>query len=255
MSARKRPVASLLSAAAALAIALVPSVAGAASITLVFTCQVVSSLTPDNCIEGGTGPGANANFGTLTLTDSVIDPNRVDITWTMTPQWGTNIERVLLNYNGSVPTNHSLLLVDQAAAAGSTTNITGTTHIIGNSGQPVGSTYQFDIRVNESASSPGGIGLTFAGSLALRNDIGGAFVDLSIASFLATSNNLNGATPPLYAFYSTAQPGTVPAGWTTSNGTEFWGGVSSLAVPVPAAVWLLGSALGALGMLRRGIGR
>jgi hypothetical protein len=247
MSSRKNTVATLLTVVGVVAIAALPTLAQAASITLTFTCQVLSSTTtPDVCVEGGSGPGANANFGTLTLTDSAIDTNRVDITWAMTPQWGTNIERVLLNYNGTVPANHTLYLVDQAAAAGSTTNITGTTHLIGN--QPIGTTYQFDIRVNEASPQ----GLTFSGSLGLRSAISPfAWVDLSVNSFLATSNLLNGATPPLYAFYSTSQPGTVQAGWTISNGTEFWGGVSSAIVPVPAAVWLLGSALGVLGVIRR----
>jgi hypothetical protein len=240
--------AALPAACGILAIA-IPTLAQAASLTFTFTCQVVTSLLPDQCVEGGSGPGANPNFGTLTFTDSVVDPNRVDISWNMTPQWGTNIEKVLLNYNtggGSFPTNHSLFLVDQSAPAGSTTNLPGATALFGNNGQPQGSTYQFDIRLGEGS----GGGLTFSGSLALRNNIGGAFVDLSTTSFLAASNNLNGAVPVLYALYTTAQPGTVPPGWTTSSGTEFWAGVSAV-VPVPAAVWLLGSALGVLGAIRR----
>ena len=111
-----------------------------------------------------------------------------------------------------------------------------------------GTTYQFDIRVGEASPS----GLTFAGSLYLTSGNGASIIDLSPNSFLATSNNLSGATPPLYAFYSTAQPGTIPAGWTTSNGTEFWAGVTTI-VPVPAAVWLFGSALGVMGVIRRKI--
>ena len=141
MSNSKNALAPLLTAIGIVAIAAMPNPTQAASITMTFTCQVVSSLTPDNCVAGGTGPGANPNFGTLTLSDSVIDSNRVDITWTMTPQWGVNIERVLLNWAGPPPfpiTAPDLYLVDQSAAAGSTTSITGTTHIIGNNGQPIG---------------------------------------------------------------------------------------------------------------------
>jgi len=218
----------------------------AQALTLTFDCQIVSSLTPDNCVLGGTGPGANPSFGTLTLTDSVIDPNRVDISWNLTPQWGTNISRVLLNYNAAFPTNHSILLVDQSAPAGSTTNISGTTHTFGNNTQSIGTTYGFDIRVNEAA----GGGLTFAGSLALRNDIGGAFVNLDAnTSFSATSTNGSGATPPLYAAYTTFQPGTVPPGWTTSNGTEFWAGAT--VIPEPGTALLLAMGLAGLGFAGR----
>jgi len=232
------------------AIVALPNPAQAASITFTFTCQVVASATPDNCFEGGTGPGANPNFGTLTLSDSAIDSNRVDITWNMTPQWGTDISRVLLNWAGppSFPISAAdLYLVDQAAPAGSTTNIPGTTHIIGNNGQTQGNTYRFDIRLGEGS----GGGLSFAASLYLTSGNGANIIDLSPSSFFTTSDNLNGATPPLFALYTTFQPGTVPPGWTTSSGTEFWAGASG--VPVPAAVWLFGSALGLLGLIRRAI--
>jgi hypothetical protein len=215
-------------------------VASAHALTFVFTCQVVTSLTPDQCVEGGSGPGDAGPFGTLTLTDSAIDSNRVDIKWTMTPQWGTDIERVLLNWAGppAFPlTAPDLYVVAQNAAAGSTTNITGVTRIIGSNGQPSGTTYQFDIRVNEAA---GGL-LTFEGSLYLTLGNGATIVDLAPESFLATSNNLSSATPPLYALYRTRQPGTVTPGWTTSSGTEFWAGVTS--VPEPASLLLLGAGL------------
>jgi hypothetical protein len=235
----------------ALAAMLLPTApAHADSITFVFTCQVVTSLTPDQCIEGGSG-GPAGPFGTLTLSDSAIDSNRVDITWTMTPQWGTNIERVLLNWAGppSFPISApDLYLVSQSAPAGSTTNITGTTHIFGNDGQTQGNTYRFDIRVNESSPQ----GLTFAASIYLTSGNGATIIDLSPGSFLATSTNLNGATPPLYALYATAQPGVVTPGWTTSNGTEFWAGVTSNPIPEPASLMMLGTGLlGGAWTLRR----
>jgi hypothetical protein len=224
--------------------------AAAAAITFKFTCQVVTSMTPDQCVEGGSGPGGG-NFGELTLSDNAIDSNRVDISWTMTPQWGSNIERVLLNYSpgsGAVPGDYNLFVVNQNAAAGSVANLTGVTHIIGENSQGSGNKYKFDLRVNEASPA----GLTFEGSLAIRKD-NGTFINLSPEDFLFNSTNTNGATPNLYALYATHQPGVIPPGWTTSNGTEFWAGATQFeevaAVPEPASLILLGTGL--LGVARR----
>lgn len=79
MSRFRNLLAVTLTSTVALGILSAPHQANAASLTFVFTCQVVSSLTPDQCVAGGTGPNPNPNFGTLTLSDSLIDPNRVDI--------------------------------------------------------------------------------------------------------------------------------------------------------------------------------
>ena len=219
--------------------------AAAASITFKFTCQVITSLTPDQCIQSG---DPAASYGTLTLSDSAIDPNRVDISWTMTPPWGTNIERVLLNYSpvgGAVPADYNLFVVDQNAVAGSVNEITGVTSLIGENAQGSGDRFKFDLRVNEASPA----GLTFDGSLAIRKD-NGTFINLSPEDFLFSSTNTNGASPSLYALFTTSQPGVVPPGWTTSNGTEFWGGATAQVttfevseVPEPASLLLLGTGL------------
>ena len=76
---------------------------------------------------------------------------------------------------------------------------------------------------------------------------GATIVDLSPESFLATSNNLNGATPELYALYATAQPGIVTEGWEPSIGTAFFAGASVTPVPEPGTLLLAGSGMVGLG--------
>ena len=243
-----------------------PARAEAASITFVFDCVANANGTDyppadaDTCSSStvfGAGP-----FGMLTLTDA---GDRVDIDWTMTPPFGAHIERVLLNFNPTyVPADAQLWLVPQGAPAGSTTEITGVTSIIppdGNGqGQPIGSTWSFDIRVNEDQPA----GLTFSGSLYVTR--AGVGVNLSVNDFLALSSNAIAAwdgLPPLYAFYTTINclPATNPnpncglvPGTSTPNTGEFWAGATSYitAVPEPGTLVLFGGGLlGLVAIARR----
>jgi hypothetical protein len=151
----------------------------------------------------------------------------------MTPQWGTNIERILLNFNQPFLSGYQLNL-DPGV----------NTNIIGSNGQPSGTTWQFDIRVNE----PSPQGLTFTGTLSYCHNVTLDCFDLEPTHFNALSNNLSGATPQLYALFRTAQPGTVTPGWTTSNGTEFWAGASQAPTLVPGPAPLLLLSTGLLGL-------
>jgi len=84
--------------ACVLACVAMPIRAQAATVTFVFNMEV-DNLAPFPLINPD-------SYGTLTLTDSLVDPNRVDITWTFTPAFGATVERVLLNTDFSFLTNH-----------------------------------------------------------------------------------------------------------------------------------------------------
>ena len=78
--------------------------AQASSVTFTFNCQSANT-SPSTCTPGGP-------FGTLTLADSAVDPNRVDISWNLTPAFGATLEKVYLNFAAvSVRITSSISLV------------------------------------------------------------------------------------------------------------------------------------------------
>ena len=51
------------------------------AITFTFNCQVTPQSPGDSCVAGGP-------FGSVTLLDSLVDPNRVDVFYLATPPTG-----------------------------------------------------------------------------------------------------------------------------------------------------------------------
>jgi hypothetical protein len=99
----------VVAAAAVLAMLLPAAPAQADSITFVFDYYTIPPhVAPHTPIPGGP-------FGTLTLTDSLVDPNRVDINLTITPlaAYATApLEQFYLNFVTPFLDNHLFRLVD-----------------------------------------------------------------------------------------------------------------------------------------------
>jgi len=96
------------------AMSIAAATAQAASVTFVFDYYTVPPhVAPHTPIAGGP-------FGTLTLTDSVVDPNRVDINITAIPPAayaGATLEQFYMNFATPFLTNHQFYLVAQSTAA------------------------------------------------------------------------------------------------------------------------------------------
>jgi hypothetical protein len=210
----------------------VPNQAQADTVTFNFNCQVTPHAPGGVCVPGG-------SFGTVTLTDSIVDPNRVDISAQLTPGFGQTLERLLLNFTGTLPPQNKLVMVSQMAPAGSQGPTVGSAQICNNC-QVLG---QFDFDVRLSPQPPPN--LTFSGSLALfdTNPPPDQEVNLDVSNF-------NVATVP-----TAASPGMPPlfAGYRTNVDTlglggkegEFWAGTPGTppSVSEPVSLFLLGAGL------------
>jgi len=88
----------LLSVVGAFSLAIaVGGKAEATSITFVFDCSI-QNTNPATCTPGGP-------YGSLTLTDSVLDANRVDVNVSLfspTPAGATGMDKFFLNFNNAV---------------------------------------------------------------------------------------------------------------------------------------------------------
>jgi hypothetical protein len=223
----------LLTGLSVLALAMgVPNQAQAATVTFNFNCQVTPHAPGAVCVPGG-------SFGTITLTDSIVDPNRVDINGTLTPGFGQTLERVLLNFSGTLPANNKLVMVAQMAPAGSDGPTVGAAQICNNC-QVLG---QFDFDVRLSPQPPPN--LTFSGSLALFDT--GAQPDveknLDVSNFNVTtvSTPNSPGLPELFAGYRT----NVDTEGLGGKEGEFWSGAPGTppSVSEPVSLFLLGAGL------------
>ncbi len=97
------------------AMSVAAATAQAASVTFVFDY----GDTPPH--TAGSPPVPGGQYGTITLTDSLVDPNRIDISLTAVPPAAYNgalFERFLLNFDASLlPANRRAYFVDPATSA------------------------------------------------------------------------------------------------------------------------------------------
>ena len=234
--------------ACVLAFAAMASRAQAASITFVFDYYTVPPhVAPHTPIPGGP-------FGTLTLTDSAVDPNRVDIHLVATPPAayaGAQLEQFYMNFVTPFLTNHQFYLVDPTTPATGASNTPFTAgQLLGAVGYANGvATYNFanfifDLNPNATSGAK-----DFYGSLSLYNQLPSPDtpVNLDVSMFDLVSGGTN--TPPMYAGYRLNNFNVNPNDPNFPDG-EFWA-FASTPVPIPGALWLFGSGLAGL----IGIGR
>jgi len=144
--------------------------ARADSITFTFDYYI---LPPHAGLQPPVGPGPG-NYGSITISDSAVDPNRVDLSLTVLPlpaYAGGALEKFYLNFPTPFKTNHQFYLVPVNAAPGVASNTPYPT-ILGSVGYVDGTTnfefanFIFDLSVDPTSTS-----LTFSGSLAFYNKL------------------------------------------------------------------------------------
>lgn len=209
--------------------------AEAASITFNFDCTIINT-NPAQCTPGG-------SWGTLTLADSITDPNRVDVNINITPLAGaTGIARFYLNYNNAVTVGGSVDrkfdLVSQGAPAGNHTP-TGTVDLNFDDLGPFHTL--LDLRFDPSLNP----GLSFAGSIVVHSTNGPLFTESNIDLSMFTGTDSIG----LYAAYDTLSDNQSEQ--YGARGILNQGTADPIATPEPATLSLLGMSLLGLGARAR----
>lgn len=215
--------------------------AESATITYVFDYYTVPPHAAPHTPVGPAGP-----FGALTLSDSLVDPNRVDISLSINPlaPWDVGyLDRFYLNFDSdpddpAVPndadflTSHLFRLVapDTPATGAANTPFTSA-QIIGNVSYTKGTTstnfanFIFDFVGNPEDNKS----QTFEASISLYNRSAAPDtpVDLDVSMFDLTSVLTRGQTLPVYAAYRTFD---VPKDKCSGLG-EFWAFATRKEVP------------------------
>lgn len=207
-------------------------------------------------------PIGTGSYGTLTLSDSAVDPNRVDITLTATPlpAYATgSLEQFYINFATPFLTNHKFYLVPVNAAAGPASSNTPYPTTLGTVGYTNGVTnYNFANFVFDLNPNPTSGALTFTGSLALYDQLPNPdqVKNLDVGMFDLTSGGTN--SPPMYAGYRLTNVTTDNALYPNFPDGEFFAFASvkqtdgPIPVPEPATLLLLGAAAaGAAASARR----
>jgi hypothetical protein len=205
----------------------------AAPIQFTFDCTIVNATT---CTPGGP-------FGTLTLSDSAVDPNRVDVDLVIYPHAGvTGVSRFYLNTSVVPPGFHDWRLLEQSAPAGSYN--TNTNGLIGYSVDHYGAGIMFTLDIE--ADPPNTATFAYSGSILLASTLSGhAEFDLDPAMF-----NVKDENNQLYAAFDTVPNGTsLNAGARTS--VDLGAPVTPSQAPEPSALLLMIAALASLLGLRR----
>ena len=201
----------------------------ASSISFTFDCTV-QNTTPATCT-------ASQPVGTVTLTDSVVDPNRVDLNVTLFSSalsGVTGLDKLFLNYDNSVTvggaTHRTFGLVSQSALAGDHASA-GNTNINFNAVGPFHTMLDLSVDPNNNP------GLTFAGSLVVYSTDGPLHAESNLDVSMFDDQDANGL---LYAAFNTLG----------ANQNQQYGALTMATpgdpvstVPEPATLTLLGTSL------------
>jgi len=221
------------------------SQAQADQVTFVFNCEITPHVPGTSCVAGGP-------YGTLTLTDSIIDTNRVDIDLTITPPntFGQPLEQFYLNFINDTLTNHKFYLVTQNAQVGVASNtpylageLLGSVGFGNDTFDEPGNQFKFDVNPDPTSGAQ-----TFHGSLSLYSQLPNPDVpvNLDVSMFLTSSEGTS--LPHLLAAYRTSNSTCTGA---TGTCGEFWAGSTSVATPEPSSLLFLGTILASVGVVMR----